>query len=180
VSTHPPVGVEVLDNVWDRSPELITYLNSLDKWERAQVQRASKPVADYRTSSTLGVPLLSFNNPPIIHEFARTVWQKMSNYSLVYGVPVYEFESIIFNRYEAGQHFDTHPDYYRGSDRVFSAVFYLNTITDGGSTSFVHFDHAVEAVEGRLVIFPANYLFAHAGTAPDNQTKYSAAFWARG
>ncbi len=180
MAAEAPLGVEVLDHVWDRSAELIDHLNSLDSWERSKVQRESNPIADYRTSSTIGLPLLSFNNPPIVHDFARTVWQKMSNYALVYGVPVYEFEPIVFNRYEPGQHFDTHPDYFRGSDRVFSAVFYLNTVTSGGHTSFVHFDHDVEAVEGRLVIFPANYLFAHAGTAPENQTKYSAAFWARG
>jgi hypothetical protein len=34
------------------------------------------------------------------HDFARTVWQKMSNHALVYGVPVYDFEPIVFNRYE--------------------------------------------------------------------------------
>ena len=100
MAAEAPLGVEVLDHVWDRSAELIDHLSSLDSWERSKVQRESNPIVDSGTSSTIGLPLLSLNNPSIGHDFARTVWQKMSNYALVYGVPVYDLEPIVFNRYE--------------------------------------------------------------------------------
>lgn len=177
---HAPEGLEVFDGLFDRSAQVVAYLDGLDRWERSEVAGATPYADDIRTSSSVGIPFLSFSNPPLIHDFAQAVWQRMSNYAVAYAVPVYQYEPIVFNRYEPGQRFDTHPDYFRGSDRVFSAVYYLNTVSEGGSTRFVHFDYEVEAVEGRLVIFPSNYLFAHAGVAPVADVKYSAAFWARG
>lgn len=177
--TEIPRGIEVIDGVWDRCGDLIDYLNEQDGWSRSRV-RGSRAEVDYRTSDTVALPAQEEGRPAFVDEFIRTIRQRMDNYSVLYGVPVYGYEEAIVNRYLPGQRFDTHPDYYRGSDRVFSAVVYLNTVEDGGGTSFVHYGHEVEAREGRMVIFPANYLFAHAGTAPASGTKYSAAFWARG
>ena len=180
MSSHAPQGLEVFDGVFDRTAELVEYLDGLERWERSEVSGSTSHTSDIRTSSSLGMPFITYANPPLIHDFAKAVWQRMSNYALAYAVPVYQYEPIIFNKYEPGQRFDTHADFFRGSDRVFSAVFYLNTPQAGGATTFVHFDYEVEAVAGRLVIFPSNYLFAHAGVAPLADVKYSAAFWARG
>lgn len=174
-----PTGIEIIDGAWDRCGELIDLLETQDAWQRSLVRGAS-PEVDYRTSDTVTLPAHEAGRAPIAAEFVAGVRQFMDNYAFVYGVPVYGYEEAIVNRYRPGQHFAAHPDYFRGSDRVFSAVLYLNTVSEGGTTSFVHFDFEVEAREGRLVIFPANYLFTHAGTAPVRETKYSAAFWARG
>lgn len=179
MATQAPTGVEVIDDAWDRCEELVEYLNSLDSWDRSRVQ-GDTSVVDYRTSDTIGLPFNSPDNPTVLADFTAMVAQKMSNYSFVYGVPTYGYEDIVFNRYQPGQSFATHPDYYRGSDRVFSAVVYLNTVTSGGATSFVHYGYRVEPIAGRMVMFPANYLFAHAGEAPTTDIKYSAAIWARG
>ena len=100
-------------------------------------------------------------------------------YSIAYGFTIDEVENISFNRYEPGQRFNPHTDYYAGSNRVVSAVAYLNTIEIGGETHFTHYDFSVEAVEGRLALFPSNFLFHHSGEPPMSTTKYSAAIWAR-
>jgi hypothetical protein len=179
LGARAPIGLEVFDGVFDRSAELVQYLDGLGRWQRSEVSGNDAYASEIRTSSSLGMPFLSYSNPPLVHDFAKCVWQFMSNYAFAYGIAVQQYEPIVFNRYEPGQKFDMHPDYFRGSDRVFSAVCYLNTVADGGSTTFGHFDYEVAAVEGRLVIFPSNYLFAHAGVAPVSEVKYSAAFWAR-
>jgi prolyl 4-hydroxylase len=179
MSTETPRGIEVIEGAWDRCSDLIDYLDGQGAWARSQVN-ATRPEADYRTSDTVTLPTHAEGRPAFVDEFIQTAHRLMDNYAFLYGVPVYGYEEAIVNRYLPGQHFGTHPDYFRGSDRVFSAVVYLNTIEDGGATSFVHYGHDVQAREGRMVIFPANYLFAHAGSAPVHQTKYSAAFWARG
>jgi len=174
-----PKGLEVIDNAFDSGPELIDYLDTRDLWSRSEIGE-DRHHSDTRTSSTCFLPFLSYDHPPVVHDFGRTIWQLLQNYGMVYGVSYYRVEPMTFNRYEPGQHFSAHPDYFKGSDRVVSAVAYLNTVTDGGTTRFVHFGTEVEAVAGRVVLFPSNYLFAHEGTAPTTDVKYSAAFWARG
>lgn len=175
----PPLGVELIDGAWNRSGELIELVNSWDAWERSRVQGRRAEV-DYRTSDTVPLTFADGETPELVEEFVAVLRARMEAYAFVYGVPVAQYEDVIINRYLPGQHFGMHPDYYRGSDRVFSGVLYLNSIEDGGTTSFVHFGYEVPAVEGRMAIFPANYLFAHAGTAPASEIKYSAAIWARG
>ena len=179
LTSRIPVGIEIFDDVFSQSADVIDYLEKLGTWELAQVTGAAPGAERIRTSTSVGMSFLSFGNPPLIHEFVKSVWQRMSNYAFVYGIPVYQYEHITFNRYASGEKFDAHPDYFVGSNRVFSAVFSLNSVAAGGTTRFTHFDFEVEARAGRLVIFPANYLFAHEGTAPSSDIKYSAAFWAR-
>lgn len=172
-------GIEVVDGVFDNGAEIIEYLTGLDRWESSKVGTDARE-SSVRTSSSLFLPMLSFDNPPLIHSFAKAVWQRIENYALVYQASLYGYEPITFNRYEPGQSFAAHPDYFRGSDRCVSAVAYLNTVEDGGVTHFSHFDVQVEPVAGRVVIFPSNFLFRHSGEATTSTTKYSAAFWARG
>ena len=174
-----PRGIEVLDGVWDRCGELIDLLNGQDAWERSRVQGRRSEV-DYRTSDTVPLTFAEGDEPAVVSDLIGAMRARMDAYAFVYGIPVHQYEDVIVNRYLPGQHFGMHPDYYRGSDRVFSGVLYLNTVQEGGVTSFPHFGYEVAAIEGRMAVFPANFLFAHAGTAPTTQVKYSAAIWARG
>ncbi len=86
----------------------------------------------------------------------------------------------LVNKYERDQSFEPHTDYFAASDRVVSAVDYLNTVAVGGDTTFIHNDNSVSPVEGRVFLCPSNYLSRPAGIPPASGTKYSAAFWARG
>ena len=177
---HPdtPLGVEVIDGAFGDCSGLRDYLDTLD-WTVSPVGEYGK-TSPIRTSSSTFRPFVSYTNPPVIEEFARAVWQQLSTYSLTYGVTFDMVEPISFNRYSPGEEFLKHADYFRGSDRIISAVAYLNTVSEGGETVFTHPDFSVSPVEGRLVIFPSNYLFTHFATAPATEIKYSAAFWARG
>ena len=173
-----PLGIEVLDGVVHNCPDIIDFLDTLT-WAPSPVGKSAQ-VAGIRTSTSAFVPILSFRNPEIIHEFARTVWSHLVAYSTAYGFAIEEIETISFNRYEPGQNFAPHTDYFPGSQRIVSAVVYLNTVEVGGETHFTHFNRSVQAREGRILLFPSNFLFHHSGQAPAHVTKYSAAFWARG
>ena len=61
--------------------------------------------------------------------------------------------------------------------RVLAWMYYLNTITDGGHTRFVSYDCDVQAVAGRLVIWPAHFTHIHHGVVSPTQTKYIATGW---
>ena len=65
----------------------------------------------------------------------------------------------------------------RGMERVLAWTLYLNTVTEGGGTYYPEYDRTIDAVEGRLCIFPAFWTHAHKGIVSDTQTKYIATGW---
>lgn len=55
--------------------------------------------------------------------------------------------------------------------RVFAYMFYLNTVDEGGNTSF--FNHqSIKPEVGKLVFFPAEWFFMHIGNIPISNDKY--------
>ena len=82
-------------------------------------------------------------------------------------------------RYNPGQgyHVVHCENYGRGIERVLAWTLYLNTVTDGGGTYYPEYEKIIDAVEGRLCIFPAFWTHAHKGIVSDTQTKYIATGW---
>ena len=62
------------------------------------------------------------------------------------------------------------------ANRILAWMFYLNTITDGG-TYFTDYDLTMNAVEGRCVIWPAFFTHTHHGIVSKTETKYIATGW---
>jgi hypothetical protein len=60
--------------------------------------------------------------------------------------------------------------------RDLTFIWYLNTIEYGGTTEFVTGEH-VKPEEGKLLIFPATWAFAHRGNPPEKETKYICTGW---
>ena len=63
------------------------------------------------------------------------------------------------------------------SHRVLAWMYYLNTIKDGGGTQFDNYEIAVDAVEGRCLIWPAYWTHFHHGIVSKTETKYIATGW---
>ena len=63
------------------------------------------------------------------------------------------------------------------SNRMMVWMIYLNTVTDGGGTCFTNYNRITDAVEGRLVIWPAFWTHSHHGVVSNTQTKYIATGW---
>ena len=61
--------------------------------------------------------------------------------------------------------------------RVLVWMFYLNTVNDDGGTYFSNYDLKIDAVEGRLVIWPAYWTHCHNGIISNSETKYIATGW---
>jgi hypothetical protein len=66
---------------------------------------------------------------------------------------------------------------HKDSKRVLAWTLYLNDVTDGGGTRYTLLNKTVDAVEGRLVLFPAYWTHAHHGIVSPTQTKYIATGW---
>ena len=82
-------------------------------------------------------------------------------------------------RYNPGQgyhllHCENHG---RAMERVLAWTLYLNTVTDGGGTYYPEYDRTIDALEGRLCIFPAFWTHTHKGIVSNTQTKYIATGW---
>ena len=83
-------------------------------------------------------------------------------------------------KYEPGQAFHkTHCENASKvtSHRVLAWMYYLNTVKDGGGTQFDNYEIAVEAVEGRCLIWPAYWTHFHHGIVSQTETKYIATGW---
>ena len=79
------------------------------------------------------------------------------------------------HRYDPGKHFykehidaiDEHT-----SKRMLMMLYYLNTVEEGGETSFKTINLKVKPVEGKLAITPAWFGYPHSAITPISNTKY--------
>jgi len=106
---------------------------------QSQVVSTGKKLNKYdetaRTSSTANL----FANDPVVSE----IHKKISNYL---GIPINRGESLQGQKYEVGQYFHNHTDYFEGShydqnclvsgNRTHTLMIYLNDDFEGGETGF--------------------------------------------
>lgn len=65
----------------------------------------------------------------------------------------------------------------KDTDRILAFILYLNDVTQGGETEFLHQHMRVAPVAGRLLIFPAFFTHLHRGNPPLTGTKYIVTGW---
>ena len=73
-------------------------------------------------------------------------------------------------------HNDVFIDFNKNRFRVFTYIWYLNTVTDGGETVFWDF-YKIKPQAGKLVLFPACWTFPHTGKMPISDDKYIITGW---
>lgn len=143
--------------------------------------------AGYRTSSSCDV------NPddPEIQRIDTAISDLM-------GIPSKYSEIIQGQRYEVGQEFKQHHDYFfveqdywlqeakNGGQRTWTAMAFLNVPEEGGATHFPTLDYSVEPRKGMLLMWnnmgldgKPNINTLHAGTPVIKGTKYIITKWFR-
>ena len=63
------------------------------------------------------------------------------------------------------------------SKRLLVWMVYLNDVTDRGETEFLYQHHFEEPKQGKLIIWPADWLYMHRGVVSPTQTKYILTGW---
>jgi len=174
-----PIGMKIIDNAVNECASVIAAIANDHRYSRSMVNQEHIE-HDIRTSETTFVPFLSYANSAPIHKMNEAVWIALDQYAKDFDTRFSLVENVSVNRYQPGQFYGLHADYQQGSNRVISALVYLNTVDDGGETYFDKFDFAVKPVAGRMVIFPSNYLFSHEARATVDSVKIAAAYWAQG
>ena len=95
----------------------------------------------------------------------------------------YGYEAIRIKRYLDNDYdrFDPHVDVmnYETSRRFLAFFIYLNDVDEGGETQFVqltkpgtHIPLKIKPQQGRLLMFPPQWMYYHAGLKPVSNSKY--------
>jgi prolyl 4-hydroxylase len=171
------LGIKIIDNAINNCKSIIDEIESSDNWSKSTVVGNNKE--NYRTSSTLFIPFLSFNNSENINNMNKKVWESIDIYAKEWDFSFSNVQDVSIQKYEIGQKYGLHSD--AGSihsNRIVSALLYLNTVKEGGETYFPHTENKIKPIEGRLVIFPSNYIYSHEALPPISGIKYAAAYWA--
>ncbi len=114
------------------------------------------------------------------------------------GLPRDKGETIQGQRYQPGQEFKPHCDYFhverehwldnvdRGGQRSWTAMIYLNDVEEGGATRFTSYDAAISPQKGAIVVWnnmkedgTPNPFTMHAGEPVIRGTKYILTKWFR-
>ena len=83
-------------------------------------------------------------------------------------------------KYSPGGHFakvHTERSSISSSHRLFAWMTYLNTVNDGGSTHFSHYDIEIKPETGKTLIWPAEWTHAHNGKILNSGLKYIVTGW---
>ena len=88
----------------------------------------------------------------------------------------YAFEQHRMKMYQDNDYdqFKDHVDVqnYDSARRFLVSFIYLNTVPSGGETNFPKLDYAVKPECGRIVLFPATWMYRHSGLPPIGDKKY--------
>jgi hypothetical protein len=63
------------------------------------------------------------------------------------------------------------------SNRILVWMVYLNTLEDRGETEFLYQHHFEEPKQGKLIIWPSDWMYTHRGISSPTQTKYILTGW---
>ena len=107
--------------------------------------------------------------------------QNSTNGKFFYGHPEDHFSDTGYfvKVYKPGGHYDWHQDYvidpYYGV-RELTFLWYLNDDFDEGETEFFN-GEKITPKTGRLLMFPASWMYVHRGCTVKNKNKYIATGW---
>jgi hypothetical protein len=61
--------------------------------------------------------------------------------------------------------------------RLFTFIFYLNDIIEGGETEFFQGKYRIKPEAGKMIIFPSTWTYPHCGKTPLSNDKYIITGW---
>lgn len=131
---------------------------------------------DYRLDKTMSESSDEFlaNVGEIHAKLTKAMVKPIMEYKNKYGMLIKSQENWCILRYDIGDFFKAHTDGSHEYPRQLSMVFYFNDNYEGGELYFPFIDVKIKPLAGELILFPSNYLFAHAANEVTQGTKYAA------
>jgi hypothetical protein len=80
---------------------------------------------------------------------------------------------------EKPEHFNVHSDNWSqdSSSRQVSVIIYLNSVIEGGGTTFPYYKETIQPEKGSMLLFPSFFNYMHKGDAPISNEKYIIVSW---
>lgn len=169
---------------------LISYFEWCQKtnkvYKRSEIERLKSDLSTNLNPSN--IEELNFSLEHVsgyIEEFNKVFWDEcyadyLSKFSVLSD---YEKHSVVTYKVQKtmpgqGYHiWHAEDDCLQFSRRIGVYTLYLNDIEEGGETEFLYLSKRVAPKQGRLVIFPPNYPWAHRGNPPLSGVKYIMTGW---
>jgi prolyl 4-hydroxylase len=111
----------------------------------------------------------------LMHLFFDFLCKYQLSVKAAFWPPKFSFEHLRIKRYlpNGRESFPVHVDVmsHVAARRFMTAIIYLNSGT-GGETVFPNLDVSIEPTAGKLIAFPVNWMFPHAGLPPLSTPKY--------
>lgn len=175
-------GIELYHDAYESPQDIIASAFLSDGWRKAET--FSKEEGKYTESNDshreCRIFDLVYTLDASIEEFliSKTLFEIGKNYADKYRLGFSSMESPQLLHYETESgHYDSHYDDGPGTPRLFSAVFYLNDVEEGGETEFDYFGISVKPKSGSVLMFPANYMYSHKANPPISNDKICIVTW---
>lgn len=170
------------------SEEARYLMNMIDKYaNKSMVVAGGKQMNKFSEARTSYTSNLIANDPTV-----ETLHKRIAKYL---GQPLHKGESLQGQRYEKGQYFRSHYDYFKGDsyeknclssgNRTYTFMLYLNDNFEGGTTNFPHLKKEVKPLSCKAVVWnnlqhgvPNEYM-QHSGEEVTKGTKYIITSWWR-
>lgn len=118
------------------------------------------------------------------NELTRNVIKYVNNINFKQTVDInflqytdFMIQKYVINNGKYVYHNDGYVDYTLTKQRVFTYLFYLNSVESGGETEFWNGKFSIIPEAGNLLLFPANWCFPHCGKIPISSDKYIITGW---
>jgi Rps23 Pro-64 3,4-dihydroxylase Tpa1-like proline 4-hydroxylase len=190
VIENPITGVYIYKNTLPKDLDLINRLEKVieennDDWFKWTVAMVGhqQVMKDYRDCVDFKVHKGVFDtNQKSANSDLKNIYDQiderlkvcLEHYCSIYNLKMDFQEAVNFVRYSEGQHFQVHSDNGFSYSCTVSTVMYLNDDYVGGGLWFPHVNYTYQPEDGDIVLFPSNFLFAHAALPVEQGTKYSA------
>ena len=123
-------------------------------------------------------------NKELIHNldmYINNFEKKIGNRIKLFKNHILYIDCLLFQRYTQNigkfmYHDDSRINWDMKSNRVLVFMWYLNDVDVGGETEFLG-TYRIKPQVGKLVIFPAEWTFPHAGIMPESSDKYIVTGW---
>lgn len=174
-------GVLIFENVLENPQEVIELGKEQDGWKDSDIQVGEDVKIDpflRKCSKLILHPTVDYD--PMWYFTAKTLKTYGYRYANYYRANFQSMEFPEMLYYPQGEgFFQDHVDSMPNVQRIFSSVLYLNDVDEGGETYFTDLDLSIKPVAGRLIMFPANYLYRHEAKPPISGEKFCIVSWYR-
>lgn len=152
-------------------------MSDLTKWRESTISTTSVVNKKIRNTRVLDVPAI-FSNDIKWFEVSQIIWSYANLYGIKNNASFSSMESVQLLHYSTDQGFyNAHVDSGPGMTRIFSSILYLNNVDDGGETYFNKLNIEIKPKTGRLVIFPADFVYMHEARPPKSNDKFCLVTW---